>query len=71
VRGLNRDAQVAADRARDAEIEDLRLAAFGDEHVRGLEIAMDDAAIVRVLHGLGHLHDQLHARAGGSRSERE
>jgi hypothetical protein len=46
---------VGAGRAGDPEVEDLGLPAVGHEHVGGLEIAMDDAAVVRVLHGGGQL----------------
>ena len=44
VRGLNgHPLDVGAGRPRDPEVEDLRLAAVGDEHVGRLEIAVDDA----------------------------
>ncbi len=35
-----------------------------DENVRGLEVAMDDALLVRVLNGLAHLHKQPQPRLG-------
>ncbi len=57
---------VGAGRARNAEVEDLRLAAFGDEHVGRFEIAVNDAAIVGVLHSVGELDDQ-----GGARGDRQ
>jgi hypothetical protein len=53
----------------DAEVEHLRHGApvdLGDEHVGGLEVAVDHAALVRVLHGVGDVEQQPHAR-----SERE
>ena len=56
---LDRDAlHVGARRARDAEIEDLRLAAFCDQDVGRLQIAVDDAALVRVLHGVREPADE-------------
>ena len=45
-------------RARQAEIEDLGIARLGDEDVGRLQIAMDDAAVMRVLHGIGNLGDE-------------
>ncbi len=50
------------DRLGDAEVDDLghRLAvALGDQHVRGLEVAMEDAAPVRVLDAVADLHEEL------------
>ncbi len=49
---------VRAGRAGDPEIEDLRLAGVRHEHVRRLEIAVDDPALVRVLHRIGELDDE-------------
>jgi len=48
----------------DAEVDDLgrRLAvAHGDEHVGGLEVAVDDALLVRVLHRVADLHEEPEA----------
>jgi hypothetical protein len=48
-------------RARDAEVDDLRLrqaVAFGDEDVRRLEVAVDEALVVRVLHALADLEEE-------------
>ena len=53
-------------RLRDAEVDDLhhRLAiGFHDHHIRWLDVAVDDALLVRVLHGAAHLHHQPHAVA--------
>ena len=66
MRRLNRHPpDVRAGRTGDAEIEDLRLAVLRDEDIPGLEIAVNDAALVRVLHRLRQLDEQAHAR--GSR----
>ena len=43
-----------------------------DQHVRRLEVAVDDPLLVRVLHGLADRHEQLQPLAGsraGSRSQ--
>ena len=51
----------------DAEVDDLGdgLAVLDrDEDVRGLEVAVDDALLVRVLHGLAHLDEELHPLPG-------
>ena len=62
VRGLNgHPLDVSAGRPRNPEVEDLGLATVGDEHVGRLEIAVDDATVVRVLHGVGQLDDQADA----------
>ena len=50
---LHRGLQVGLRRAREAEVEHLRLARLGDEDVGRLQVAVDDAALVRVLHGVG------------------
>ncbi len=42
------DRRRVAERARDPEVDDLRRAGLGHEDVAGLEVAMDDAAGVRV-----------------------
>src|SRR5439155_10117896 len=49
-------------RFRDAEIDDLRdrmIVANGHENVRRLQIAMDDALLVRVLHAVAHVEKQI------------
>ena len=58
---------VAEECLRDAEIDHLRLRPTGvvgrDQDVRGLEIAMDDALAVRVLHGVADPRDERDALA--------
>ena len=61
----------------DAEVNHLghRLAVVQrDQDVRGLEVAMDDALLMRVLHGLADLDEQVQplarVRAGSGRSSR-
>ena len=58
---------LAIDQARDAEVDDLDLAFGGDEHVAGLEIAMYDAATVRVLDGRADRDEQLEPRVAAGR----
>ena len=45
------------------EVEDLDLARVGDLHVRGLEVAVDDALLVGFLQPLGDLGGDLHRLA--------
>ena len=45
----------------DPEVEDLGLAVLADEDVAGLEVAVNDAALVGVLDGIADARDQLHA----------
>ena len=52
---------VAAEHLGNAEVEQLELAVLGHEHVRGLEVAMDDEAAVGVLHRAAHLLEQPQA----------
>jgi hypothetical protein len=50
--------------AGDAEVDDLRQRAavdLGDQHVAGLEVAVDDAALVGVLHAVEQLQEQVEA----------
>src|SRR5579872_1070112 len=47
-----------------AEIENLGLAAFSDEDVGGLDVAMDDALGVGGIESVGDLNSYLHQRAG-------
>ena len=42
-----------------AEVADLGMSVAVQQDVAGLEIAVDDAVLVGVGHGLGHLPDQL------------
>ncbi len=46
----------------DAEVEHLGLAGLIDQDVAGLEVAMNDALFVGVLHRVAHLGQQLEAR---------
>ena len=50
--------------AGDAEVEDFRLAVFGDENVGGLQVAMHDAPVVGMLYGRGDPTHQRQAIAG-------
>ncbi len=44
-----------------AEVEHFRLARFLDQDVAGLEVAMNDALVVGVLHGIADLGQKLEA----------
>ena len=51
-----------SDRLGHAEVDDLRdrlIVADRHKHVRGLDIPVDDSLLVRVLHALADLHEQL------------
>ena len=50
--------------AGDAEVGDLDPAVGGDEEVRGLDVAVDDAGGVRHAEGLGRLGEQVAGRLG-------
>ena len=59
--------QPRAGRLRDTEVNDLRHelpVLTGDEHVGGLEVAMNDALLVGVLHGAADLREELQPRPG-------
>ena len=43
---------------RQTEVENLGVAAVGDENVRGLDVAMDDSLAVRGIEGVGHFDRQ-------------
>jgi hypothetical protein len=58
-----RHQHLRADRARDAEVEHLRLTVGGDEDVARLEVAMNDAALMRVLYRIADQRHQLDACA--------
>jgi hypothetical protein len=48
----------------DAEVDDLGdcfLAGFGDEDVAGLDVAVDDALLMRVLEGVADLSKEIEA----------
>ena len=57
--GLQRRVRVGVGEPRHAEIEDVGLARFVHQDVGGLEIAMDDRALVRVLDAVANLRHQL------------
>ena len=46
----------------DTEVEKLHMAVAGDEHISGLEIAMQDEVLVRVADGRAHLAEQPETR---------
>jgi hypothetical protein len=51
----------------DAEVNDFGYGCaivYGNEDVRGFEIAVDDAFLVRVLDGLADLDEKFKARSG-------
>ncbi len=48
--------------ARDTEVEQLHLAAVGDQDVAGLDVAMHDQAAVRVAHRVAHGQEEAQAR---------
>ena len=52
----------ALDKARHAEVENLGIAVFADQDIRGLEVAVDDTFSVRILDGLAHLCQHCDAR---------
>ena len=54
--------QVGGGDVGDAEVEHLGLAGFVDQDVAGLEVAMDDALVVGMLHRVAHLGQQFEAR---------
>ena len=57
--GLQRRLRVAVGDARHAEVEDLRLPGFVDQDVARLQVAVDDAALVRVVDRVADLRHQL------------
>ena len=61
-RCLARDLAVI-EQCRDTEVEQAYLTCFGDENIGGLEVAVDDLTLVRVLNGLEHLQEQPQPRA--------
>ena len=57
---------VVSDGLGDAEVDDLRVGpalVLGDDDVGRLEVAVDDALLVRVLHALADAHEQGDALA--------
>ena len=49
--------------AREAEVEDERLAALVDDDVRGLHVAVEDLLVVRVREGVGDLDRDAEVRS--------
>ena len=66
--GLRR---VVEDGSREPEVEDLGDAARRDHHVRGLEVAVDDAEVVRGIECRGHLHRDRARPDLGQRTARQ
>ena len=64
-RRLPSEAKSRSVTARHAPVADVDLAEVADQHVGGLQVAMDDAALVGVGHAFrGALHEREHAREG-------
>ena len=59
--GLVDAAVIAGDDLGQAEVENLGVAALGDEDVRGLDVAMDDSLGVRGVEGVGDLDGERRA----------
>ena len=57
-----------AEHAGDAEVHDLRAAFRVDHDVCRLQVAVDHAALVRMLHAVANLDHQAHARVGVERA---
>ena len=53
---------------RDAEVEQLRNAVVGDEHVRRFDVAMNDEIAMRVLHGVAELEEEAQSRVERQRA---
>src|SRR6185436_11115721 len=58
---------VAGGRLGEAEVENLGLLAIGDEDVRRLDVAVQDAARVRGVERVGNLHGEPQQQADGER----
>jgi hypothetical protein len=52
---------------RQSEIEDLRVAAIGDEEVRGFDVAMDDSLSVGGFQRIGRLNAEIQEFVRGDR----
>jgi hypothetical protein len=61
MRRLDRGVNVETGDAGNAEIQDFGLTILRDEDVRGFQITMNDAAIVRMLYGIADRDQQLEA----------
>jgi hypothetical protein len=55
--------RVAVGEPRDPEVQHVRAPRVVHEHVPGLEVAMDDAALMGVMHRVAHLQQQRHPLA--------
>ena len=60
--------RVAAHRARDPEVRDLRLAGIGDHDVAGLDVAVDETRRVRTLECLRDIGCDLGGTLGHQRT---
>jgi hypothetical protein len=54
-----RQIRLGLERLRDAEVHDLDGAVVGDADVGGLDVAMDDLPLVRVVEPVGNRHEDL------------
>src|ERR1051325_4373197 len=61
--GLHGGLRVAVGDPRDTEVENLRLSGFIHQNVAGLEVAMNEAALVRVMNRVADLGHDLEALA--------
>ena len=52
----------------DAEVGHLHLAVVGDQHIAGLDVAVDDPVLVGVTQGRGHMGPDVRRPLGGQRS---
>src|SRR5579871_1947538 len=63
--GVARGISIGIGDARHAEIEDFRISALIDKNIPGLEVAMDDAALVRMMNGIADPGHDIEALARG------
>ena len=68
---VQRVRRLSLEQAGDAEVEHFRLARAIDEDVARLDVAVDDAAIVRVLDGVADSRDELEPRRDIERVRRD
>ena len=66
-----RGAFVGTRQLREAEVEDLHAPVVGDEQVLGLQVAMDDALVVRGREAVGDLHGVVDGLAHRQRARAE
>src|SRR5207245_4733046 len=55
----------------DAEVENLRMAAAVDHDVPGLDVAMHNSVLVRLIEGVGHFRAEAHDFVDGHRAAPE